>query len=759
MPQITNAVITPVSPLVLLKQLRDVMSSPAGAQERLDQVVALIASGFNSDVCSVYLKRAGEVLELFASVGLNKQSVHLTRLNVGQGLVGEIAATAHALNLANPETHPKFVYRPETGEELYGSFAGVPVLHGGKVIGVLVVQAKASEPYSNDQMEVLQTVAMVLAELAVSGQLLEGREAVLVQDGLQPNQLAGLRLSPGIARAPAVLHQPQLAVTQFIATDIAHEKARFLTAVESLQQSFDRYLQDSGLREEDSTFQIVETYMLFTQDKGWRHRIDEAIGSGLTAEAAVRRVQEELEVKMSQLASPYIKERMADLEHLSDRLLQVLLGEQAAKQPHELPEAFILVARTLGPAELLDYDRTRIRGLVLEEGSATSHTALIARAMDIPALGRVARATHQIREGDALILDAEGANVYIRPSDDVSQAMDKYIEQLGARQAEFESLAGLPAETKDGTRISLNVNAGLFVDARRVLQEGVDGIGLYRTELPYMASSDFPDVETQRALYAGIYDQLPGRRIVFRTFDIGGDKKVPYLHTGEEENPAMGLRATRIALARPAILRAQLRALVEAAAGRPLSVMFPFIAQANEFDAAHRLLQQVLHEAGEAGVALPQVLRVGVMIEIPSILWQLDALMPRLDFVSIGSNDLMQFLFACDRGAPHMANLYDTLSPVMLSVVHHIVQVAARHEVEVGFCGDMARRPLDALALLGVGVRNFSVPASSVGAMKALVRSVALPALEEFVPCLLHSSEATIRHQLAAYARDHAIAV
>jgi len=748
-----------ISPLALLKQIRDVMAKPASAQSRLDQVVGLIAAGFNSEVCSVYLKRAGDVLELFASEGLNKSSVHLTRLNVGQGLVGEIAATAEPLNLANAESHPKFVYRPETGEEIYSSFVGAPILQGGKVIGVLVVQGKAAKEYSSDQLEVLQTVAMVLSELAVSGQLLDVQEIAIAKEGLQSQQLAGIRLSPGIAKAKAVLHQPQMVITQYVASDIEQEKKRFSKALASLQESFDHYIQTSGLSEEDEKFQIIETYMLFTQDRGWLARIDEAISSGLTAEAAVRRVEEELQVKMSQLASPYIKERIADLENLSDRLLQVLLGKQVMMKPEELPEAFILVARTIGPAELLDYDHTRLKGLVLEEGSATSHTALIARAMDIPALAKVPRATHVIASNDSLILDAEGGNVYVRPSEDVEQAMDKYIEQFSAREAQYQALKGLPAETRDGKRISLNVNAGLFVDPERVLQEGVDGIGLYRTELPYMTSADFPSVEMQQNLYGEIYQQLPGKRIIFRSFDIGGDKKVPYLQGAEEENPAMGWRATRIGLERPGILLTQFRALIGAAAGKPLSVMFPFIAQVAEFDATKKLFDQELAYAKSIGQTLPTEIRVGVMVEIPSLLWQLDQLMPKLDFVSIGSNDLMQFMFACDRGAPHMTNMYDTLSPVMLKIVHQIVEKANEHRVEVGFCGEMARKPLDALALIGVGVRNLSVPASSIGALKAMVRSLNLSKVREYVPYLMHSSDATIRHSLAAYARDHGIIV
>jgi phosphotransferase system enzyme I (PtsP) len=744
-----------MSPLYLLRQIRDVMAQAATAQERLDLVTELIATGLSSEVCSVYLLRAGDILELYSSKGLNAASVHSTRLGVGQGLVGEIASSAEPLNLADASAHPKFVYRPETGEEIYNSFVGVPVLQGGKVIGVLVVQGKLAREYTSEQVEVLQTIAMVLSELAISGQLVDVQELKTATGGLMSQQLMGVRLSPGITKAVAVLHQPELVITQYVSADPAKEKERFEHALRSLQERFDHYIQTAGLTEDDEQMQIIETYLLFTQDRGWISRINEAMASGLTAEAAVRKVQGELQAKMSQLASPYIKERIQDLEDLSNHLLQVLLGKPMVPHASELPDAFIVVARTLGPAELLDYDHKRIKGLILEEGSMTSHTAVIARAMDIPALAKVASATAIIQPGDTVILDAEEGTVYVRPNDQVEQMMDQSIQQYAQREAQYASLHDLPAVTRDDVRISLNINAGLFVDAAQVQQVGIDGIGLYRTELPYMTSETFPEVEMQRNLYAAMYEQLPGKRIIFRSFDIGGDKKVPYLHAGEEENPAMGWRATRIGLDRPGILRKQFRALIAAANGGDLHVMFPFIAQISELDAARRLLDQELKEAD----VKPSLVKVGIMIEIPSILWQLDQLMPRVDFVSIGSNDLMQFLFACDRGASHMAGSYDTLSPVMLRLVHEVVEKAHGHKVEVSFCGEMARKPLDALALIGVGVRSLSVSASAIGPLKAMIRSVNLSELTSYLHFLLGSSEPSVRHWLSAYARDHDIAV
>ncbi len=745
-----------VTPLSLLRQIRDIMASAASAQSRLDQVVTIIASGFESEVCSVYLLRAGDILELFASEGLNKSSVHLTRLTVGQGLVGSVAASAEPLNLADADAHPKFEYRPETGEEIYQSFVGVPIFQSGKVIGVLVVQGKEQREYSEDQVEVLQTVAMVLSELAISGQLVNISEIQSATGGLSLQQLTGVSLCGGVAKAAAVLHKPQMVITQYVAADTNLEKERFTQAIHQLQESFDDYIKNS---QDETQREIIETYLLFTQDRGWLSRLNEAIASGLTAEAAVRKVQDELQAKMSQLASPYIKERIQDLEDLSNHLLQILLGKPLAPNSVDLPPEFILVARTLSPAELLSYDHTRLKGVIIEEGSTSSHTAVIARAMDIPALAKVEGATDFIQAGDTVILDAESGVAYARPSEDVEAEMDKHIAIFTQKEAEYAALRGVEAISKDGVRISLNVNAGLFVNSASVEQAGVDGIGLYRTELPYMTSQTFPDANMQAQLYAAMYAQIPDKRIIFRSFDIGGDKKVPYLHAGEEENPAMGWRATRIGLDKPAILRTQFRALITAAAGKPLFVMFPFIAQVAEFDAVKQILQRELKEFEMAGKQPPTKLKIGVMIEIPSILWQLDELMAKVDFVSIGSNDLMQFLFACDRGAAHMAGSYDTLSPTMLNVVRQVVDKAKQYGVEVSFCGEMARKPLDALALIGVGVRSLSVSSAAIGSLKAMIISLSVSELTDYLSYATKLPQRSTREWLSAYALDHGIVI
>ena len=610
------------------------------------------------------MRRAGDILELFANVGFNPSSVHLTRLEVGEGLVGDIAANAQPLNLADAQHHPKFVYRPETGEEKYHSFVGVPILQGGKVVGVLVVQSKEEKIFSDDQIEVLQTVAMVLAELNQSGKLVSRGE---LREGtsttLFSQHLSGMKFAPGLARGIAVLHRKRIEVKVTMAEDPARELDRLQQGLNALQDSVDQLIGQANFEEGDEQRDIMEAYRMFAHDKGWVNQIVDAINTGLTAEAAVSKAQDEMTARISQVQSEYIRERLHDLEDMSNRLLQHLSGEIGIPNASDLPARFILVARTLGPAELLEYGRKKLKGLVLEEGAPTSHIVIIARAMEIPVVGKVADAIGTIQSGDPIIVDGDNGEVYIRPNDDIERTVAEHIRANRARTQAYAAQHDLPPLTLDGQRISLNINAGLFVDVRHLQASDVDGIGLYRTELPYLISSSMPDVKSQSKIYAKILRQAGDKRVIFRTFDIGGDKQLPYFPIDDEENPALGWRATRIGLDRPAILRRQFRALIHAAGEKPLDVMLPFITQVYELDEARKLLTMEIERARQEGLPLPRKIRLGTMIEVPAILWQLPALLKRVDFISIGSNDLLQFLYACDRASQRVSDRYDTLYP------------------------------------------------------------------------------------------------
>ncbi|MES2985402.1 MAG: phosphoenolpyruvate--protein phosphotransferase [Pseudomonadota bacterium] len=755
----TNSAIQ--SPIKLLRLVRDAMTAGSGtAQSRLDVLVRTIAESLHADVCSIYLARPGDILELYASHGLKQTSVHVTRLRVGEGLVGEVAATGLDLNLAEPQSHPKFAYRPETGEELYHSFIGVPLLHSHKTMGVLVVQSKQARSYTTDLAEILHAVAMVISELVVGAKIVDLFEITGGEHPmLQSQQLSGQTLAGGIAKAPIVLHRPKIEITTLVSESPEEEEMRFHGALLSLQQSVNALIDESGLEEGSAHREILESYRLFSQDRGWIDRIAEAIHTGLTAEAAVRKVQEEMHARLSQITSAYIQERVHDLEDLSERLLYHLQGMEPTAALGVLPDAFILVANGLGPAELLEYDAKRLKGVILAEGSATSHVAIIARMMDIPMVGRVENILNVVSTGDLAVVQGDQGLIYIRPPEDIEAAADSEIAARASQVAAYAATRDLPPVTLDGVRISLNLNLGLFVHAEHLAAPDVDGVGLFRTELPYMASRELPSVGDQQRIYRDSIEKAKGKPVIFRSFDIGGDKQVPYIQIGAEENPAMGWRASRIGLDRPVILRQQLRAMVRAAAGEKLSVMFPFIAEIPEFDAMKALLTKEVARARDEGITPPTELRVGTMLEIPSLLFQLPELMSRVDFVSIGSNDLFQFLFACDRGSARVSGRYDTLNPAVMRVIKNIVACANEYKVALGFCGDMATRPVDAMALIACGIRALSMPPAAIGPVKAMLRSLNVRDLAHYLDYVCTEPLHSIRLPLERFARDHGVDV
>ena len=742
----------------LLRRLRDVMATSAAAQERLDRIVRLVAGEMVAEVCSVYVMRAGEVLELFATEGLRPEAVHRTRLRVGEGLVGVTAATARPLALADAQAHPDFAFRPETGEEIYHSLMGVPILRGGRVLGVLVVQNRTPRRYTEDEIEVAQTIAMIIAELVVSGELVNPLEMAQSSSGaLLPLRLSGVRLNEGLAIGPAVLHMPRVVIRQVVAEDIEAELVRLRRAVGAMQSAIDDLVVTSRGLGVGEHHDVIETYRMFAADRGWLGRITDAVRSGLTAEAAVQKIREETRTRMMQIADPYLRERLFDLEDLANRLQHFLAGGLSGAETAVLPPEFILVAKSMGPAELLDYAHRRVRGLVLEEGSPTAHVAIVARAFDIPVVGRVEDATGRIEAGDLVIVDGDRGQVMVRPSEDIHQSVEEAIAARTRRRAYYETLRDQPAVTRDGVPIRLLLNAGLLLDVAQVRTIGADGVGLFRTEIPLLTRDAFPDVADQTGFYRRAYEQVGDRPIVFRTLDIGGDKVLPYLHQGAEDNPAMGWRAIRIGLDRPAMLRQQLRALLRAASGRDLWIKFPMIAEVAELEQARVLFDRERQRAADEGLAPPRSVKVGVMLEVPSLLWQLPALLERVDFLSIGTNDLAQFLFACDRGNPRLADRYDLLSAPMIALLRDVLAKCAAADVPLSMCGEMAGNPVEAMMLIALGFRTLSLTAAALGPVKTMIRSLNAGGAAAYLDEIGGRPDHSLRQRLTAYARDHAV--
>jgi len=745
--------LTTRGPRNLLRQIREAMAGAAPAQERLDRVVRTIAQSMVAEVCSIYLRRASGELELFATEGLNREAVHNTRLRPGEGLVGEVARMAQPISLSDAPSHPSFAYRPETGEDPYHAFLGAPLLRGGRAIGVLVVQNRAERRYDPDEVEDIQTIAMVLAETVASGELLGQEELRDVEVAPhRPERLKGQKFAEGLAYGHVILHEAPLAPEKLLSADPVLEEITLNRGLADLKSGIDAMLEGGQGKLAGQSFEVLETYRMFADDRGWNRSLVEAVRSGLTAEAAVDRVRNEHRARFAKARDPYIKERLHDFEDLANRLLRVLAGDKPGQR--ELPDDAILVARNLGPADLLEYPRETLKGLLLEEGSAASHAAIVARALGIPCVGRLMGLRDRLSEGDLVIVDGETGEAHLRPRPDMLDSVQSRIALRDQRQAEFAKLRDVPAVTTDGTRISLLTNAGLAVDLENLDETGAEGIGLFRTEFQFMVSEELPRLDSQTALYKLVLDAAGDRPVTFRTLDIGGDKVLPYMETTErEENPALGRRAIRLGLDRPSLLRLQLRALLAAGAGRELRVMFPMIATVDEFRAARELVDVECDWARRRGRPLPALLRVGAMIECPSVLWHLDALLPLTDFVSVGSNDLFQYMYAADRTNPLVSDRYDPLSPPALRALQSIQKACADTGTPVSVCGELAGKPLEAFALLTLGFTRLSAPAGGVGPVKRMILSADLVAGKRGMTSLLGSSAGSIRNEIESLAR------
>ncbi|NBB14459.1 phosphoenolpyruvate--protein phosphotransferase [Caulobacter sp. SLTY] len=741
----------------LLKQIREAMAGAGPAQAKLDMVVRIIARSMVAEVCSIYLRRSHNDLELFATEGLAREAVHVTRLKAGEGLVGEIVRQGRPLNLSDAPNHPAFAYRPETGEDPYHAFLGVPLLRGGRAIGVLVVQNATTRTYSEEEVEDLQIIAMVLAELVGSGDILGEAELRDVEIAPhRPERLKGAKFADGLAFGVAVLHEQPVAVGHLLSEDPVAEEARLKTAIAALQSQIDHLLEgEGGLI--GASYEVLETYRMFAHDRGWNRSLEEAVRSGLSAEAAVERVRSEHRARLGKAKDPYLRERLHDLEDLNDRLLRHLAGDVDVKR--ELPHDAILIARNLGPADLLEYDRTRLKGILLEEGSTASHAAIVARALDIPCVGRLASLRDRINQGDPVIVDAESGEAFLRPRPDVIKALNARLEVRTQRKAEFAKLRDTPAFTRDGHKVTLLMNAGLAMDLDILRETGAEGIGLFRTEFQFMVAEELPRLEAQTALYQKVFDAADGLPVTFRTLDLGGDKLLPYMEAEREENPALGWRAVRMGLDRPALLKMQLRALIWASKGRPLRIMFPLVASVDEFRAARAMVDNEVSWALRRGRPAPSRLDVGAMIEAPSLVWHLDALLPMTDFVSVGTNDLMQYLFAADRGNPRVADRYDPLSPPALRALKMIQSACAETGTPVSVCGEMAGRPLEAFALTALGFDRLSMPPAGIGPVKQMVLSCDREAASRGVNALIKGAAGSIRNEIETLARKLYVAV
>ena len=734
----------------LLGRLRDVLAGEAAGQERLDEITTLIATSMGCEVCSIYLFRDAETLELCATEGLNKEAVHQTRMKLGEGLVGRVARQRKVVNTPDAPKAKGFRYMPETGEEIFSSFLGVPIQRLGEALGVLVVQSKSAREFSADEVYGLEVVAMVLAEMTELGAF-AGEGAAMSMRHTQPAMFRGTVGQEGAAEGQVWLHEPRVVVTNVIAEDPHAEMIRLKEAVEQLRVGVDKMLEAAGSGDKEQ-LQVLEAYRMFANSKGWMRRMEEDIANGLSAEAAVEKEQSIARARMEQVTDNYLRERLSDLDDLSNRLLRILTG-QGRDTGAEIPANPILVARNIGPAELLEYGR-QLKGIVLEEGSVGSHAAVVARALAIPLVVHASRITTEALNGDHVMVDGEQGIVHLRPDETVVSAFRDKIAMLAAAQERYASIRDKPALSRDGETVVLNMNAGLMADLPSLPTSGAEGVGLFRTELQFLVRNQMPRRSELVALYARVLDAAQGKPVIFRTLDIGSDKVLPYMKPNDEPNPALGWRAIRVGLDKPGIMRMQLQALIRAANGRPLTVMFPFVAQMEEYSEARRLMDITLAAEDRLGHPLPETVKVGAMLETPSLAFSPVKFFEDVDFLSIGGNDLKQFFFAADRENERVRRRYDTLNVSFLGLIERIIERCGASNTPVSFCGEDAGRPIEALCLAAIGLRSLSMRPASIGPVKSLLRRSDLAEVRKVIADARHRGEMSVRPAVMEYLRQ-----
>ncbi len=710
------------------------VNAARGLKHALGIIVRRVAEAMNVDVCSVYLldQEAGEYV-LMATLGLNPDAVGKVRLQPHEGLVGLVGERAEPINLDNADQHPRFRYFPETGEERFHAFLGVPIIHFRQVLGVLVVQQQAARQFDDDEVAFLMTMAAQLSGAIAHSELSGGIDG-LRDDGLPHN--SGLQAIPGapgvaIGRALVVYASADLnAVPDRRSDDPEQEEAAFLAAVQAVREEV-RRLADSLAGAIPAEEQLLfDTYLRLLDGSSLVGETLNLIRQGNWAPGALRQTIDKYIRAFTEMEDPYLSERASDIRDIGRRLLMRLQKDSGDQR--EIPPNTILVGYEISASQLVEIPRDRLVGIMSVRGSGNSHVAILARAMGVPAVMGVGKLPIGRLEGKQLIVDGYAGRVYIQPSPAIRQEYRRLIREEAALTAELRRLRDLPAVTPDGVRVRLYANTGLVADLNSSREVGCDGVGLHRTEFPFMIRDRFPGEEEQATIYRQVLQAFAPLPVVLRTLDIGGDKPLPYFPI-TEENPFLGWRGIRLTLDHPEIFLTQLRGMLRADIGLGnLRVMFPMISNLDEVEQAMALLQRARDELQDEGmpVTMPPV---GVMIEVPAALFQLEDLLRRVDFVSVGTNDLTQYLLAVDRNNPRVGKLYDDLHPAVLRALAMLIRTVQGQGKPISVCGSMAGDPAGALLLIALGVNDLSMSAASILRVKRVVRSVPYRQMQELL--------------------------
>ncbi len=737
---------------VLLKRLRNTLAEEGDSQARLNNIVRLIASSMKAEVCSIYLKD-NDTLELFASEGLKAGSVHLTRLKIGEGLVGRIAETSEPINTDDVKKTKGFRFIPETGEERYSSFLGVAIQRLGEILGVLIVQNIRKRKYTEDDVYGLEIIAMVLAEMTELGIFSSGNSNSFNKRKKLPLFLNGITVQKGIAIGKVILQEPKFIIENPIADNPKSEKEKLNNAFKKLQKNIENLINKNFSIKPGAYLEILEVYQMFAKDRGWRRRMEESIDSGLSAPLAVEKEQSETRAKMSKISDPYIKERLHDLDDLSNRLIKILTNHES-KKFYDSSEKYILVARNIGPGELLDYKKN-ICGLILEEGSVGSHASIVASSLAIPSLIQSSDITRHAHEGDLVIIDGEQGKIHLRPEQKILNEFKKIKRNYKKAEEIYSTIRNKKAKTRDGINVKLFMNAGLMADLPSLEKSGAYGVGLFRTELQFLARSKIPKRSEQSNLYSKILDSSHGKEVNFRTVDIGSDKIINFVKRKREANPSLGWRAIRLSLDKKIIMRIQIQALLRASKGRSLKIMFPFISNFSEFEEARTLVLNEYQKEKNKKHLVPKNLKIGSMLEVPSLAFEGRKFYELVDFICIGGNDLKQFFFAADRENEKVRQRYDTLDKNYLAFLKLIIQKTKKYQTPISFCGEDAGKPIEALVLIALGIRNLSMSPSSIGPIKNIIRKINLKDVQIIISNSETEKYDSLRKDLANFLKFH----
>ena len=731
----------------LLGRLRDTMAEDSEGQARLDKITHLIADAMSTEVCSIYLFRDEKTLELCATEGLNAEAVHKTRMKLGEGLVGRVAERGSVVNTAVAPAEKGFRFMPETGEEIYSSFLGIPIQRLGQGVGVLVVQSKAERKYTSDEVYGLEVVAMVLAEMTELGAFV-GEGAALRPLHQEATMFRGTVAQEGAVSGYVWLHEPRVVVTNLIAEDTQSEKERLNDALKELRHGIDELLNGVEVSNKEQR-EVLEAYRMFAHSRGWIRRMETDIDQGLSAEAAVEKEQSSTRARMTKVSDAYMRDRLHDLDDLSNRLLRLLTG-QGQNTGAEIPQHPILVARNVGPAELLDYGR-KLKGLVLEEGSVGSHASIIARALAIPLVIHAENITAEALNGDQIMIDGEQGIVHLRPDESVAHAFKDKMAMAAQAQQRYVALRNEPSISKCKRRITLMMNAGLMADLPSLENSGAEGVGLFRTELQFLLRKKIPRRSELSGIYSRVLDAAGILPVVFRTLDIGSDKVLPYMTRVTEPNPALGWRAIRVGLDKPGVLRMQLQAFLRGASGRPLTIMFPFVSLPEEFYTARQEMEKAIEREIRLGHPIPEKIKIGAMLETPALAFAPENFLQNVDFLSIGGNDLKQFFYAADRENELVRKRYDTLDSSYLQFLQHIVKRCEQADTKLSYCGEDAGRPIEALCLAAIGFDTLSMRPASIGPVKHLLLKTDLEELGTVIENAFLKGNSAVRNEVSAF--------